>query len=271
VRPDPAPAAGPPHGYGPAPWPAGFRGIGGHLLRPPPRTEPPPALPAGMTSHGSHLLSPILPGDGARGALCPVCRARALLPPAGGWVTVACGSCGTEFVATDGSPPPPPLPPPAAPSPIAPTSPPEPPAVFPDRARGFTSDVRVGPDGHRRVTCPQCLGAEVLVPDGATVGIVLRCPVCHGPFLVALSGGAGPEEPVGGDIPYEPDRRVWDPCPRCGREALTPERMGRVYVLRCTACGERVTLSPGPYAPRPLSLPAPPSVWERLRRWLGRR
>src|SRR5262249_30701189 len=142
-------------------------------------------------SHGAHLLSPSLDGsDGSRVALCPVCRAQAVLSAAGGWLSVRCATCGTEDIATDGSPPPAILPPPRVRSPLAPIEALDPLDPAADRPRSFTSDVRTDAAGHRRVTCPQCLGAEILIPRGATVAVVLRCPACHGPFLVGL--GAEP-------------------------------------------------------------------------------
>jgi hypothetical protein len=118
-----------------------------------------------------------------------VCLSQSPLPPTGGWVPVRCSACGTDFVATDGSPPPvaPAIPEaPVAHSPIAPTSPLGPREPTSDLPRSFTSDVRIDAAGRRRVTCPQCRRADVMIPRHATVAIVLRCPVCHDPFLINL-------------------------------------------------------------------------------------
>lgn len=223
-------------------------------------------------SHGEHLLSPIVPGeDGSRAALCPVCRTAEALPSVGAWLNVRCRTCGTEFVATDGSPPPAVLPPPPRRSPIAPTVPLEPLPLsgFP---RGFTSDVRTDDEGRMWVTCPQCRGAEILFPPGA---VTLRCPACHNTFLVGLRLDAPPEPPEPLELPvppppvYNPDGRFWDRCPTCGSSPLTPGRLGAAFVQTCAACGQQVVVSEGPYPPRPPALPAPPSVWERIRRWFG--
>ena len=55
------------------------------------------------------LIAPIETGpDGSRLATCPVCATAAMIPPAaGGWVQLRCGSCGTQFRATDGTSSPP--------------------------------------------------------------------------------------------------------------------------------------------------------------------
>ncbi|QJX00868.1 TFIIB-type zinc ribbon-containing protein [Frigoriglobus tundricola] len=98
-------------------------------------------------------------------------------------MSLRCAACGTEFVATDGSSPPP-APKPTR-SPIAPTES-LPPLETTERARGFTSDVRVLADGRRLVTCPQCRHAEIEVPRRATVAEIMRCPQCRGTFLVGL-------------------------------------------------------------------------------------
>ena len=270
--PDPQPptAPGPPGYYGPAAWPVGFRGIGGHLLRPAPaeptHASPPTPSGTGFSSHGGHLLSPIVSGEGGRSAVCPVCLASAALPPSGGWVPVHCRSCGTAFVATDGSPPPPaPLPAPAPrASPIAPPAPLDPRPADADRPRGFTSDVRATPDGRRRVTCPQCHRAELDIPRGAAVAVVLRCPVCHGPFLVNLEGKPAPPvppppAPAPAPVPDDADGRLWDSCPKCGDGAMTTETIGHVLVRTCAVCGKRVTVGRVSPPPPPHAAPRAPA------------
>jgi LSD1 subclass zinc finger protein len=118
------------------------------------------------------------------------------------------------------------------------------------------------------VTCPQCRGAEILFPPGA---VTLRCPACHNTFLVGLRPEAPepPELPPLPPLAFNPDGRVWDHCPRCGYESLTPGRVGTAFVLTCGVCGQQVLVSEGPFPPRPPALPAPPSVWERIRRLFG--
>ncbi len=229
------------------------------------------------------MLAPIVArADGSRATACPVCIAPVPVPPDGGWVPVRCSACGTEFVATDGRSPPPPLPPPPPPAKPSPLAPPlgdwEP---IPDAPRGFTSDVRFDGDGRRIVTCPRCRGADAVVPREATVAVVLRCSACHGPFLVNLRPAsvvlppvaglllprpAAPPEPV-----FDPDGRFWSRCPNCGRAALTPERLGEAFVLTCTVCGQQVVVGEGPRPPRHHPLPAPPSLWARVRGWFRRR
>jgi ribosomal protein S27E len=291
VTPEPPPPSDARRYHGSAPGPAGFRGIGGHLIRPSAPT-PDSVTPSALwteeipASHGAHLLSPILQGeDGARSSLCPVCRTPETLASKSGWVGIRCQTCGTEFVATDGSPPPTvlPLPPPPTPaplpaprrSPIAPPSPLEPLPVGADYPRGFTSDVRLDAEGRMSVICPQCRRAEVFVPPGT---VALRCPVCHNPFLVGLRPDkhSAPEPSASPDpvpllppLPFNPDGRVWDYCPRCGHESLTPDRIGEAFVLTCSICGQQVLVSEGPYPPRLPALPALPSIWERIRRWFG--
>jgi hypothetical protein len=286
---EPAPPASGPPTNSVGPWPEGFRGIGGHLIRPPAKPEtPPPESPAAslpfsldwLDAHGSHLLAPIVArADGSRAATCPVCLALAVLPETGGWLDVCCAACGTEFVATDGSPPPvvlPPPPPPPLPRaiPVRP-SPLKPPPVawgpLPVEPQGFTDDVRIDRSGHRFVTCPQCHGATVDIPDDAWIALLLRCPACRGPFLVNLSREptpAGPPDPPAPPPVYDPFGKVWSHCPNCGLAALTPERTDSDRSLVCTVCRQRIVLSKGRSAPRHTPPASQPSVWERIRRWL---
>lgn len=279
----PPPAPGPPT-RSVGPWPEGFRGVGGHLIRPPATPDLAEPLPTVSTdwlaaSHGSHLLAPIAScADGSRAASCPVCVTPAPLPPTGGWVEARCDACGTEFVATDGSPPPAPLPPPAPPPRPSPIAPPfEPFEPLPDAPRSFTSDVRTDPDGRRFVTCPHCRGANVFISPDATVVAFQRCPACHTTVLVNLGAEPAPViPPVAGLLlppprrpprVYDPDGRLWDHCPNCGLAALVPGRDGRAFVLTCGVCGQQIVVNEGPHPPRHPPLPAPPSVWERIRRW----
>lgn len=243
--------------------------------------DPSPPAPD-LHSHGSHLLSPILEGEaGTRSAHCPVCRAQVELTDAGGWLNVCCGSCGTYFVATDGKTPPPPAPEPPRParSPIAPSEPLDP--LEPgDRPRGFTSDVRTTPDGRRRVTCPRCLRAELEVPADAEVAVVLRCPLCHGPFLVGLGAVSippsmpdplppappPPPKPKWSDLVLlSPDGRWWVRCPTCSRELLIPPGREPVTVLECPSCKREVVADLTPWrTPGPPPTPRPRRSWARV-------
>ncbi len=229
----------PTRGYDSMSWPDGFRGIGGHLIRPSaPAVVPtpsPPTKPDRITSHGAHLLSPIvLDPSGSRTAACPVCLTGAALPSVGGWVVVRCGSCGTEFVASDGSPPPPPLPPVISPAP----------------------DWEPEPEPEPELAAVADWEPE---PEPAPVPVPVPEPV---PYL--------PPPPVAlpARVRHLPDGRVWDICPHCGYEALTPERVGEAYTLTCVVCGELYVVSHG-VPPRPMALPALPSIWDRVRRWFG--
>ncbi len=238
-----------------------------------------PAAPApspansdgGVTSHGAHLLSPIAhAAAGGRGAACPVCLTTAALPPAGGWVPVHCSACGTEFVATDGSPPP--APPPRVPSPIAPPAPLGPRAPDSDLPRGFTSDVRVTTGGRRRVTCPQCRRTDVDIPAGATVVDFLRCPLCDGKFLVGLDGGSAPpaRPPAPAPPPPPPPRdtipvsriygagdTAYAPCPKCWTRAPAPRAEHGWVWFRCENCDS--PFKADSRAAAPAHPPAPPS------------
>jgi len=205
-----------------------------------------------------------------------VCVAPAPLPPDGGWVEVRCAACGTDFVASDGSPPPMIVPPVvprlpvAEPSPLTP--PPEAWEPLPEELRGATSDVYIDGDGRRFVVCPQCRAAEVDVPPDAWLMDTLRCPSCHKPFVVSLSGEPTPVETPGPPAPppvFDPHRKLWSRCPNCDLASLTPARSARDRALVCTACGQRVIVSTGRRAPLLPLLPAPPTLWDRIRRWLS--
>ncbi len=262
----------------------------------------PPAPPA---AHGAHLLAQIVSGaDGTRTATCPVCSTSRAVPSAGGWVPLICVSCGTEYVASDGSPPPaPPTPPPPVRSPLAPTAALEPRHSDADAPRGFTSDVSTTPDGRRLVACPRCHSAELAVPPGATVGVVLRCPACNWVFLVSLDGGtAADRSPATTPAPVAPRRppvtprpakrwkttgpddapvavivgtgpTAWAACPACRSPVSAPgEPIGWVW-LRCNRCGAAFradsSRAPKPAPARVVPPPRPPSLWRRMREWFG--
>ena len=205
-----------------APLAARTRRSNNHRVTPePPHPDPAPPDPDRLTSHGAHLLVPIARADdGSRVAACPVCVTGAALPPTGGWIVVRCASCGTEFVASDGSPPPP-LPPPI---------------------------VLAVAEWE-----PEPLPEPVRLPEPAPEPV---------PYLPPP-----PVPPPDGALEF-PHGRLWDYCPNCGHAALTPERIGDAYTLTCVVCGGLIIVSHG-VPPRPPALPAPPSVWERIRRWFG--
>jgi hypothetical protein len=126
--------------------------------------------------------------------------------------------------------------------------------------------VRTDAAGRRRVTCPQCRRAEVEVPRGATVAVVLRCPMCHGPFLVGLDPSAPeptPAAPPAPDVIIDADGRLWDYCPKCGYAALSPTRIGTAFALTCGVCGQEIIVNHGPAPPDSVPL----SIWERIRKW----
>lgn len=205
-----------------------------------------------------------------------MCVAPAPLPPDGGWVEVRCAACGTDFVASDGGPPPVvPRPEPVAPPPVGRASPLAPPpgewSPLPHEPRGFTDDVSIDATGRRFVNCPQCRSALVDIPDDAWMAVMLRCPACGGPFLVNLSREPTPAAPGPPAPPpvFDPHRKLWSRCPNCGHAALTPARSERDRALVCTACGQRVVVSTGRRAPMLPLLPAPPTLWDRIRRWLS--
>ncbi|MBA4191266.1 MAG: hypothetical protein C0467_25065 [Planctomycetaceae bacterium] len=161
----------------------GFMGIGGDLLKTFPSLSPPveppkldvPNVPA---VYGSQLVSPMQAGaTGARATQCPVCVSKAVVPQlAGGWVPLRCDSCGTEFVASDGSPPPPlPVAKPATPAPVRT-------AVAGSR---ILSLILLGDGGVRLARCPTCHTLETVRTAGNRVE--MRCGSCGTEYVAASS------------------------------------------------------------------------------------
>jgi hypothetical protein len=140
--------------------------------------EPPAnsTTPESPRVHGSHLVCAIRSDpDGTRFSTCPVCVAHSTLPSADGWLSVKCDSCGSEFIASDGSPPPaPPEPLPAPPPPPVPTTPAKPP-------RGVGVDAA----GRWFVLCPHCFLVDVAIPKRFSHELELSCPECRGTFVVS--------------------------------------------------------------------------------------
>jgi len=166
----------------------GFRGIGGDLLKTYPSIASSgeiSSVPVYIAVHGSHLVSPIQQcAEGERVASCPVCLTQTeLSTTSAGWVTLNCTSCGSEFIASDGSPPPEAL-----------SMPAEMPTVHSPLsmwASEWVADpppgVRTDPDGRWFVLCPNCLELDVAVPKRFTDEITLDCPRCRGSFIVSYS------------------------------------------------------------------------------------
>lgn len=109
----------------------------------PSESPTPSPKPATLRIHDTHLVCAIQTiTDGTRVSTCPVCAAHSTLPTSGGWLSVKCPSCGSEFIASDGSPPPPP--PPPLPEPLPKT---KPAARYSPEAPSFWSLVRRRPFG----------------------------------------------------------------------------------------------------------------------------
>lgn len=229
----------------------GFRGIGGDLLRTfPPLTPPPPARPAidptapAFAVYGAHLLGAIVPGpDGARVSPCPVCRHDAVLPSAGGWIPIRCPECGTEFVATDGSPPP------------APAKPPPPPP--PDAGllrRNLERWVASGePDrwvAYRKGGWGETDFAELLESLRFTAFWPLDPEAVREELTAARLRDLTPSAPR--SVPaYGGDWSWHARCPVCARKAVIPMgEMGEVR-LTCRGCGARFVVEVARRSPPP--------------------
>ncbi|MFO0824887.1 MAG: hypothetical protein U0792_17505 [Gemmataceae bacterium] len=136
-----------------------------------PASASPPAAPAMPAVHGAHLVSPMQPGpDGYRVSSCPVCLAQAVVPQlAGGWAPLRCASCGTEFVASDGSPPPPTV-----------TIKPVTSARAPGTDSRLLALMLLGDGGQRHAHCPACHSLEIVPALGIRVD--MRCRTCGTEF-----------------------------------------------------------------------------------------
>jgi len=188
-----------------------FRGIGGDLLRMFPTDEARNVdVPYIPLTHGSHLVAPICSEpDGGRASSCPVCLTQTELPrTAGGWVPLRCDSCGTDFIASDGSSPPvPSLEPPPTPESVS-TAPP----------RG----VRIDSEGRWHTLCPHCRAFDVTVTARFSHTIELVCPSCHGAFVVSHG--------------HSPARLSMPPLPPPPRKVLHTSEVQRTFLGPCVSC-----------------------------------
>ncbi len=180
-------------------------------------------------------------------------RAR-LLSAVGGWVKLRCSECGTEFIATDGTPPP-----------IA-----------------KASEVLTYEDSSRSALCPVCRKLQVALPTGATESVVVSCKLCLSHFIAEL-------DPL--PVPSSADSRVsmarlfshspellpefadgrWYSCPFCRKVhvLITDSDLDHTRIT-CPRCREiytvgRVRKPPVPPVPKP-----PKSWWRAIWDWLKR-
>ncbi len=264
--------------YGSGTGSAGFRGIGGDLLKTfPPITSPPAIDPTapGFASHGSQLLAPMRDGPGgSRIAACPVCLAHAIMPrTAGGWMPFRCESCGTECVATDGSPPPKlPPPPPSAPEPL--------------ESSELVVPIMLKPHGRRAACCPVCHSLKAIAPD-AGGWVELRCLACGTEFS-ASDGTAPPPKPTSPPppVPASPppppslprSTLVFDflgdhccaVCPVCDGLVTFPRHATGEVRLLCSACATPFVATAAKSKAPPPPPPPPPrlaSFWGKVSAW----
>lgn len=303
-EPEPAPTEyGPEPHYGSGYDSIGFRGIGADLLKTFPSLTPPvlpkadmPIVPA---VHGSHLVSPMQAGsDGYRVSSCPVCLAHSVVPQlAGGWVPLRCASCGTEFVASDGSPPP-------APTIAKPVA-----AVSPSKGESrWLSVILLGDGGQRLSRCPACYTIEIVPGSGTRVD--MRCGTCGSEYTATATLPAhspppsprpatlppprpGPIPPLRGFAPppppSSPTRHTDDVltdsagrksviCPLCRKFKVDLPRVSPTFTLSvtCPGCRNPFTVNlrgakkPSPFATPESSRPKKRKLfrgtpgWERI-------
>ena len=251
----------------------------------PPAPPPPAAIDPtaeGFGVCGPHLLSPILDGpDGSRVSPCPVCRVAPVVSrSAGGWVPLRCATCGTEFVATDGSAPPPP-PKTDVPEEVTEVRPAEtvwmtaePPVRF-----ELTSPILTRADGRRASRCPVC-AVEVAVPTTPAERVRAWCPFCGTEFVAINTPAAKPTpKPAPPRLPRSfevhtlPSGFRYALCPACRTSRVTiPKLAAGVVRLRCSACGaDFVAVAPEPAPPRPMPTPPTPQLrfWDTVRLLAG--
>jgi len=172
----------------------------------PPADLPKIRIPDVPAVHGSQLVSPIQSGVGEYAtSACPVCFTHSVLPSrSAGWVPLRCDSCGTEFLASDGSPPPP-LPPPSKPT-----------AAVKIATAGsrILSLILLGDGGRRLARCPACHALESVPLAGSRVE--MRCQSCGTEFTAASSLIAPPP------VPPAPPPRAVPPPPRAAVPAKAP-------------------------------------------------
>lgn len=254
--PPPAPHLGSRPHYGSGHAPDEFRGIGADLLKSFPRITPEPVgsfEPAPeVSAHGEHLLAPLQTrSGGSRVSPCPVCLSHAEVPGTAGWVPLRCGSCGTEFVATDGSPPP-------APSVARPRE--YPVSAFGVAESRLLSLMLLGDGGARHARCPVCHALEVVTGSGGRVEV--RCGSCGTDYTATdrippRAPAPKPAEELPAPAPYRhpvpprpapptdtteevrtsPDGSMFVLCPQCRRfNVAVPHTSSASLTLKCPGC-----------------------------------
>jgi hypothetical protein len=261
---------------------------------PAPSSVSPPQTEVGFSIHGTHLVAPIRPGlNGSRITPCPVCLTPAMLPPSsGGWVSLRCDTCGTEFQATDGTVPAPALPLSSA----ARTD-----AVTRSRlqARNLQSwiesgkpelwiEYRKGMWGEKDFEgLTEMLRFSRFWPldlvevrkalvkmtsrfkSKGTKGWGLPSPRASGSSTGSTSIGLIRTS----DFYRTVDGNYWVPCPLCRsfNVEIPPWAISEIR-LTCSGCGREFVLDLKK-RPKPLSLPPPltppPTFWNKVRKWFG--
>ncbi len=292
--PEPPPPSATDHGsprpYGSGYDGVGFHGIGGELLRtfPPlttsPVESPKPEIPFVPAVHGSQLVAPIQAGvDGFRISSCPVCLTHSVLPKlAGGWVPLRCDSCGSEFVASDGSPPPP-------------ASVAKPAATVKTVTAGsrFLSLILLGDGGKRLARCPTCHALESVPLAGNRVD--MRCQSCGTEFTASssLAGSLPPPPPPPPRTAPPPPARPAAPvpvpspvaitdtvrtatdgtrsvvCPLCRRFSVSLPRVLPTFTITvtCPGCRRPFTVNLRRAMKKPVATKPPPPSSRRKSRW----
>lgn len=237
----------------------------------------------GFASHGSHFLSAILlHTDGHAVAPCPVCMADAQVPTSATWHEVRCGSCGTEYIATDGSgPPAAPLPAPVAvltgPAcavcgtrpPVggwttphctacgitfehAPAFVPPPPALVAPGAHSSSPDetpvtIIYGTGVNARAACPRC-GEPAVVPRGAKGWVWFACASCKSRFKADSGASALPRSAMPARAALIPARPGPHPRRDTGPDSTPVSEIythGGKTVSPCPKCGTHADVPPG--------------------------
>lgn len=193
-----------------------------------PAVSLPPSPPKPPAVHGSHLVSPMQPGpSGYRVSSCPVCLTQAVVPQlAGGWAPLRCASCGTEFVASDGSPPPPTVT--IKPLTSARVSGPE---------SRLLALMLLGDGGQRHAHCPACRSLEIVPAVGVRVD--MRCASCGTEFTAVPT--LPPRHPTAPPPPPPPAAARHAPAASPGSagvvvtDAVLTDMEGNKFVI-CPLC-----------------------------------
>lgn len=285
--PEPPPPSATDHGsprpYGSGYDGVGFHGIGSELLRtfPPlttsPGESPKPEIPFVPAVHGSQLVAPIqAAADGFRISSCPVCVTPSVVPKlAGGWVPLRCESCGSEFVASDGSPPP---------------SVAKPAATVKTVAAGsrFLSLILLGDGGKRLARCPACHNLESVPLAGNRVD--MRCQSCGTEFTASSSLAGSPPPPprtapppparpaapaapapspiaTTDTVRTAPDGTRTVICPLCRRFSVALPRVLPTFTITvtCPGCRRPFTVNLRRSTKKPPAMKPPPSSRRKFR------